>query len=116
MRGRVLAWCGVAIVGVAVVVGAVVVVVKVGLERSDQVASVVGAVCGVLGLVAAVVGAARASTARNDSTAPGAGSRVTQTVSGSEVKGSIIQIGGNLSGPLPHHRDLGTEESGDDQR
>ncbi|WP_143219107.1 hypothetical protein [Actinokineospora bangkokensis] len=103
-----------AAVGVAVAAGAVVLVIQVGLERSDQVASVVGAAAGVVGLLVTVVGAVRANAARHDPPLPAPGVR--QTVRGSRVGGSVIQVGGDWSGSLPPSSGTRPAGPGDDTR
>lgn len=81
-------WVGVAVVGV-VVIGLGVLMVGVGLDKADKLASVLGLFVGLVGLALSVFGtllARRAPAARR------------QSVTGSSVRGGIIQVQGVRGG------------------
>ncbi|CAL9645350.1 hypothetical protein SUDANB95_06426 [Actinosynnema sp. ALI-1.44] len=78
------------VVGGLVVVAVGVGVVLLGLEKADQVASVVGALAGVAGLAVALYGLRRTTT---PTPAPAPAATVTNTVENSTVHGSNVQIG-----------------------
>ncbi|RKT52353.1 hypothetical protein [Saccharothrix australiensis] len=83
-------WAAGGLLLVAVGVG----VALVGLERADQVASVVGACAGVAGLAVSLVGLRRPARREQPPAGPPASGRtVTNTIENSVVHGPAIQIG-----------------------
>ncbi|MCX2950192.1 tetratricopeptide repeat protein [Lentzea sp. NEAU-D7] len=77
--------------GVAVLaVGGV--MLAVGLDTADKIGSVVGAVCGMVGLGMSAYGLVVARSADRQ-TAPGAHTSVTNSASGSSVTGGVTQVG-----------------------
>ncbi|MBB5807403.1 hypothetical protein F4560_007171 [Saccharothrix ecbatanensis] len=96
------------LIGGLVLVAAAVVVLWIGLEKADQLFSVIGGSAGVVGLAASIHGL-RAVL----SSSPPAGGRNDNTVSGSVILGPNTQIGsvgGNVQLP-PAYRPDGGQDS-----